>query len=69
VTQHAVKSAAIFVHVILNGTWVLIAYLLHKVGVPLRAIAFVVGIGVIAGNLAAHLGVKLAAKALGRPPS
>ena len=44
------------------------AYLLHKVGVPLRAIAFVLGIGAILGNLAAYAGVKLAAKVLGRPP-
>ena len=68
VTQLAVKKAAIFFYVIVNGTWVLIVYLLHKVGVPLRAIAFVFGVGVIFGNLAAYAGVKLAAKVLGRPP-
>jgi len=68
VTQLAMKKAAIFFYVIVNGTWALIAYLLHKVGVPLRAIAFVLGIGVILGNLAAYAGVKLAAKVLGRPP-
>jgi len=62
------KKAAIFFYLIVNGTWALIAYLLHKVGVPLRAIAFVLGIGVILGNLAAYAGVKLAAKVLGRPP-
>ena len=69
VTQLAMKKkAAIFFYLIVNGTWALIAYLLHKVGVPLRAIAFVLGIGVILGNLAAYAGVKLAAKVLGRPP-
>jgi uncharacterized membrane protein YfcA len=62
------KKAVIFFFVIVNGTWVLIAYLLHNVGLPLRAIAFVLGIGVILGNLAAYAGVKLAAKVLGRPP-
>ena len=68
VTQLAMKKAAICFYVIVNGTWALIAYLLRKVGVPLRAIAFVLGIGVILGNLAAYAGVKLAAKVLGRPP-
>jgi uncharacterized membrane protein YfcA len=68
VTKLTMKKAAIFLYVIVNGTWALIAYLLHKVGVPLRAIAFVLGIGVILGNLAAYAGVKLAAKILGRPP-
>jgi hypothetical protein len=48
--------------------WALIAYLLHKVGAPFRAIAFVLGIGLILGNLAAYAGVKVAAKVLGRPP-
>jgi hypothetical protein len=68
VTQLAINRAAIFFYVSVNGTWALIAYLLHKVGVPLRAIAFVLAIGVILGNLAAYAGVKLAAKVLGRPP-
>jgi hypothetical protein len=60
------KKAATLFYVIVNGTWALIAYLLHTVGVPLRAIAFIFGIGVILGNLAAYAGVKLAAKVLGR---
>ncbi len=68
VTQLAMKKAAIFFYLIVNGTWALIAYLLHRVGVPLRAISFVLAIGVILGNLAAYAGVKVAAKVLGRPP-
>ena len=62
------KKAAIFFYVIVNCTWALIAYLLHQVGVPLRAIAFVLGLGVVLGNLATYTGVKLVAKVLARPP-
>jgi hypothetical protein len=62
------KKVAIFLIVIVNGTWAFIAYLLHKVGIPHRAIFFVLGIGVVLGNLAAYAGVKLAARVLGRPP-
>ena len=67
VTQLAMKKPAIFFYVIVNGTWALIAYLLVKVGVPLRAIAFVVGLGVILGNLVTYAGVKFATKILARP--
>ena len=66
VTRPAMKKTAIFLYAILNGTWAFIAYLLHKVGVPLRVIAFVLSFGVVCGNLAAYAGVKLAAKVLRR---
>ena len=39
-----------------------VASLLHRKGIPLRVIAF--GIGIILGNPAASAGVKLAAKVL-----
>jgi hypothetical protein len=61
-TRLALKKAAIFFYVILNGTWALIAYLLHGVGLPFRLIAFVLGIGILLGNLAAYTGIRLAAK-------
>lgn len=64
-TQLALKKGAIF-FVILNGTWALIAYLLYRVGVPFRAIAFALCIGVILGNVAVITGIRLAAKILGR---
>ena len=62
------KKTAIFLYAILNGTWVVIAYLLHKVGTLLRAIVIVFGIGVVFGNLAAYTGLRLAAKILRRQP-
>jgi hypothetical protein len=68
-TQPAMKKVAIFFCVIVNGTWALIAYLLHKVGVPPRTIVLVLGIGIVLGNLSVYAGVKLAAKVLGRRPS
>ena len=66
VTQLGMKRTAIFFYLIVNGTWALIAYLLHRVEVPFRLIASMVCIGVILGNLAAYTGVRLAAKVLGR---
>jgi hypothetical protein len=67
VAQLAPKKAAIFFYIIVNGTWALIAYLLHRVGVPFRVSAFILGIGIILGNLAAYAGVRLAAKVLKKP--
>jgi hypothetical protein len=60
------RKAAVFFYVTLNGTWAFAAYLVHKVGVPLRAAVFVLSTGVILGNLAAYAGVKLATKLLAR---
>ena len=60
------KKTAILFYAILNVTWAFIAYLLHRVGVPFRAIAFVLGIGVVFGNLAVYSGVTLATKILRR---
>ena len=56
------KKAAIFLYVTLNGTWTFIAYSLHKSGIPLGAIAFVMGIGVVFGNLALYAGIRGVAK-------
>jgi membrane protein DedA with SNARE-associated domain len=55
-----VKKATIFVFVIINGTWVLSAYLLHANGVRPGLIAIVVTVGVLLGNLATYAGVRLA---------
>jgi hypothetical protein len=60
-----VKKAAItFVFLVLNGTWVLAAYLLHIAGVRPAVIVTVVAIGVLLGNLAAYTGLKLAERLL-----
>jgi hypothetical protein len=67
VTQRAIKRAAIFIFAAVNGTWALAAYLAHKVGVPPRAIVFLLGVGVVLGNLATYAGIKLGATALGKP--
>jgi len=68
VTKLAIKKAAIFFYVIVNGTWALIAYLLYRVGVPFPTIGLVPVIGVVLGNLAAYSGVKIATKVVRRPP-
>jgi hypothetical protein len=67
VTQRAIKRAAIFIFAAVNGTWALAAYLAHKVGVPPRAIVFLLGVGVVLGNLATYAGIKLGATALAKP--
>jgi membrane protein DedA with SNARE-associated domain len=58
------KVATTFMLVIVNGTWVLIAYLLHATGVRPGLIAIVVTVGALIGNLATYAGVKLAGKML-----
>ena len=58
------KKATIFLFVLLNGTWALMAYLLHRNGVHPALIAAVVAIGLLLGNLALYAGVKLAEKLL-----
>jgi uncharacterized membrane protein YfcA len=59
-----VKKATTFLFVVLNGTWALMAYLLHVKGVNPALIATVVAIGVLLGNLAGYTGVRLAKKLL-----
>jgi len=61
------KKATTFLFVlfvILNGTWALMAYLLHIKGIPPALIATVEAIGVLLGNLAAYAGLRLAEKLL-----
>jgi len=58
------KTAAIYLFLVLNGTWALMTYLLHMVRVRPAVIAAVVVIGVPLGNLAIYAGVKLAEKLL-----
>ena len=58
------RVATVFMFVVVNGTWVLIAYLLHTTGVRPRPIAIVVTVGVLMGNLATYAGVNLARKIL-----
>jgi hypothetical protein len=59
-----VKKAATFLFLVLNGTWVLAAYLLHITGVRPAVIVTVVAIGVLLGNLAVYAGLKLAERLL-----
>jgi hypothetical protein len=60
-----VKKAAItFLFIVLNGTWVMAAYLLHVTGVRAAVIATVVAFGILLGNLAMYGGVKLAERLL-----
>jgi hypothetical protein len=56
------KAVAIYLFLVLNGTWVFITYLLHTLGVRPVAIAFVVAIGAPLGNLALYAGLKLGEK-------
>ncbi len=58
------KGAAIFVFLCVNGTWALIAFLLYENHVPPKAMAIVLGVGILLGNLAAYAGVLLARKIL-----
>ena len=57
-------KATTFLFVVLNGTWALMAYMLHLGGVRPAVIAAVVAIGVPLGNLALYAGVRLAKKLL-----
>jgi membrane protein DedA with SNARE-associated domain len=58
------KKATTFLFVVLNGTWALMAYMLHRGGVHPMLIVTVVAIGVLLGNLAAYAGLRLAKKLL-----
>jgi hypothetical protein len=58
------KAAAIYLFLVLNGTWALMTYSLHIARVRLAVIATVVAIGVPLGNLALYAGLKLAEKLL-----
>ena len=49
-----------------NGTWVFMAYLLHRTGVPPKAIAIVVAIGVLLGNVVIYASFRLAATLLNK---
>jgi small basic protein len=61
-----VKKVTTFLFVVLNGTWALMAYLLHKKGVHSALIATVVAIGVLFGNLAVYASLRLAEKLLSK---
>lgn len=63
------KTAAIYLFIVLNGTWALVAYILHEVGVRLAVIATLVAIGIALGNLTVYAGVKLAGRSLRRKQS
>jgi hypothetical protein len=56
------KANIIFLFVVLNGTWALMAYMLHVGRVRPAVIATVVAIGVLIGNLAGYAGLRLAKK-------
>jgi xanthosine utilization system XapX-like protein len=58
----SIKAYKIFLFLVLNGTWVGIAYLLHISGLSPKVIAIVVAVGVVLGNLAAYTGIKIAEK-------
>lgn len=58
------KSAFIFPFLLVNGVWLLFAYLLHVMNMRPGAIAVVLAVGVLLGNLATYAGVKLAGKLL-----
>ncbi len=60
----AMRKTASFLFVVLNGTWALMAYMLHVVGVRPAVIATVAAIGLLLGNLALYSGVHLAKKLL-----
>ena len=61
---NVVKKATTFLFVLLNGTWALMAYLLHRSGVHPALIATVVAIGLLFGNLAGYAGLRLVEKLL-----
>lgn len=57
------KAAIIFLFVVINGTWALIAYLLYTFGVrPIALIVVVIVAGVLLGNLSTYAGLALAEK-------
>jgi uncharacterized membrane protein YfcA len=58
------KKATTFLFVVINGTWALMAYLLHRSEVPPALIATVVAIGLLFGNLAAYAGLRFTRKLL-----
>lgn len=58
------KVAITFLFLVLNGTWVLAAYLLYVIGVRPAVIATVVAIGVLLANLAVYAGLALAERLL-----
>ncbi len=57
-------KAIIFLFLVVNGAWVLMAFLLYQAGVRPTVVAPVVTIGVLLGNLTTYGGVKLAGKML-----
>ena len=59
--RQPMKSAAVSLFLVVNGTWVFAAYLLRRVGLPLGLIATVVVLGAAFGNLAIYAGIRLAA--------
>ena len=58
------KSARVFLFLVVNGTWVLIAYVCHRVGVPLGHTVTLVSFGVLLSNLGIYAGIRMAAKML-----
>ena len=59
------KNAALTIlFIVLNGSWVMVAYLLHVTGVRASVIAITVAIGVLLGNLAVYAGLSLAERLL-----
>jgi membrane protein DedA with SNARE-associated domain len=54
-----VKAAIIFFFLVLNGTWILIALLLHVNRVDLPVSVGVVVFGAALGNLVLYFGVRL----------
>lgn len=67
-TKAAMKTAAIFFFLLVNATWVFIAYLLHvyETRVPTRVVAIVVVVGALLGNVAIYGGLKLGRELLSK---
>ena len=63
------RKTASFLFVVLNGTWALMTYMLHVVGVRPAVIATVAAIGLLLGNLALYSGVHLPKELLGQKDS
>jgi hypothetical protein len=65
-TKAAMKTAAIFFFLLVNATWVFVAYLLHvyETRVPTRLVAIVVVVGASLSNVTVYGSLKLAPKLL-----
>jgi hypothetical protein len=63
-TKADMKTAAMFLFLLVNATWVFFAYQPHVIGVIPRLIAIVVAVGALLGNVAIYGSLRLARKLL-----